>query len=125
METDEVMEEEEVRYSSFGGNHDVLTTKSNKLGIAFLYLNVLNAAPEDDWGGTNGLINKMLDMLNLRHKGYFSWLKEILQAVRVCFIRNIEYTGQGIKKEEDHCRYSPSILRKPRLLLLHVKNSRN
>ena len=98
LETDEVMEEEEVRYSSFGGNHDVLTTKSNKLGIAFLYLNVLHAAPEDDWGGTNGLINKMLDMLNLRHKGYFSWLKEILQAVRVCFIRNIEYTGQGIKK---------------------------
>ena len=48
LETDEVMEEEEVRYSSFGGNHDVLSTKSNKLGIAFLYLNVLNAAPEDD-----------------------------------------------------------------------------
>ena len=87
-----------MRYSSFGGNHEVLSSKSNKLGIAFLYLNVLKAAPEDDWGGTNGLINKMFDMLNLRHKGYFSWLKEILQAVRVCSIRNIEYTGQGIKK---------------------------
>ena len=39
-------------YSTFATSSKVLCTKSNKLGVAFYYLNALNAAEEDTWKGT-------------------------------------------------------------------------
>ena len=98
LEEDEEWVEDEIMYSTFGKDNKVLSSKSNKIGVAFHYMNVLDAEPEDLWDGADGIINRILVAINLKNKGYYGWVRDILRAVRVCIIKNIEYTGQGIKK---------------------------
>ena len=92
------MEEEVNLYSTFATSSKVLCTKSNKLGVAFYYLNALDAAEEDTWKGKGGTINKILDTFKIQGKGYYIWVKTILTNVVECILKNVEYTGQNVKK---------------------------
>ena len=97
LEEDEEWVEEEVNlYSTFATSSKVLCTKSNKLGVAFYYLNALDAAEEDTWKGKGGIIYKILDMFKIQGKGYYIWVKTILINMRECILKNVEYTGQNV-----------------------------
>ena len=55
-------------FSSFGRTNLILSLKSNTLGVAFYYLNVLAAASEDKWPGKSVIINQILDTFWIRGK---------------------------------------------------------
>jgi len=61
-------------YSTFG-DRKILSTQSNKIGIAFFYCNVLRAPGEETWSGNDGVINKILDSFKIRNKGYYRQIR--------------------------------------------------
>ena len=99
LDDDEEWVEEEVNlYSTFATSSKVFSTKSNKIGVGFYYLNFLGAPDESTWKGKGGTINKIMDAFKISGKGYYNWVKLILANVRECMIKNVEYTGQNVKK---------------------------
>ena len=75
LEEDEQWVEEEVNlYSTFASSSKVLSTKSNKIGVACYYLNILGAPEETTWKKKGGTINKILDAFKIQGKGYYVWV---------------------------------------------------
>ena len=97
-EDEELQYEDFVAYSTFGRTNNVISTMGNKLAIACFYMNALNAPPPELWKGKTGVINRILDVFQIRNRGYYIWVRDILQAVRECIVLDKEYVGQGPTK---------------------------
>ena len=78
--------------------NNVIPIIRNKLAIACFYMNALNAPLEELWKGKTGVINRILDVFNIRNLRYYVWVRDILQTVRECIVKDKEYTEQGPKK---------------------------
>ena len=99
LEEDEEMQYQDFQaYSTFGRTNNVISSVGNKLAIACFYMNALNAPPDEFWKGKNGVINRILNVFQIRNLGYYVWVRDILQAVRECIVSDKEYTGQLPKK---------------------------
>ena len=77
--------------------------------------------PDDLWKGKNGVINRILDVFQIRNLGYYVWVRDILQAVRECIVSDKEYTGQLPKKDGVELTYFQQIPKKQNFWLLRWK----
>ena len=71
----------------------ILSSKCERLAIAYIFVEKLDIPPQEEWMGRNGTIAIISRTLNIP-KGSYRTILGVLQNVTICFQNGNEYTGE-------------------------------